>query len=373
MIDSLSPENLGGGERLAALIAMHLDPGLFDSILVSSRPSYGPVREEVEAAGVRLLALDRHGRFDAGAWKRLAQFLRRERVDVLHAHKFGSNVAGTIVGRAARVPVIVAHEHTWSYEGQPVRKLLDRNVVGHGADAFLAVSREDRRRMIEVEGVSPDKALYVPIGIAPPPPRTGRDLRAELGLPVDAPVIGTVCALRPQKRLDVLLRAAADLTGEFPALRVLIAGQGPEEGRLRALARELDIEENLVLLGFWPPADVPDFLAALDVAVNTSDFEGSPLTIMEFMAQGRPVVATAVGGTPDLIDDGVHGLLVPRRDHAAIASAVASLLRDPALRARLGEAGRARQAAEFDVRVLVRRLEALYVELLEKKRRIRST
>ncbi|MDX6452926.1 MAG: hypothetical protein QOH16_2975 [Gaiellaceae bacterium] len=368
MIDSLSPENLGGGERLAALIAMHLDPERFDRLLVSSRPSTGPLREQVEQSGVKLLALERGGKADLTAWRELVGFLRRERVDVLHAHKFGSNVWGTVVGRIARVPVIVAHEHTWSYEGQPLRKALDGLVVGRGADVFLAVSREDRRRMIELEHVPAARARYLPIGIEPPPPRTGRDLRAELGIPAGAPVIGTVCALRPQKRLDVLLDAAVLLAREFPDLHVVIAGAGPERELL--LAREV---ENVHLLGFWPPADVPDLLAALDVAVNSSDFEGSPLGIMEFMAQGRPVVATSVGGTPDLIDDGIHGLLVRRRDPGALAAAVARLLRDPELRERLGEAGRKRQAAEFDVRALVRRLEALYVELLAKKRRIRST
>jgi glycosyltransferase involved in cell wall biosynthesis len=148
----------------------------------------------------------------------------------------------------------------------------------------------------------------------------------------------------------------------------VIAGAGPERELLAARG-----VENVHLLGFWPPADVPDLLAALDVAVNSSDFEGSPLGIMEFMAQGRPVVATSVGGTPDLIDDGVHGLLVRRRDPEALAAAIARLLRDPELCQRLGEAGRKRQAAEFDVRALVRRLEALYVELLAKKRRIRSS
>lgn len=368
MIDSLSPENLGGGERLAALIAMHLDPERFDRVLISSRPSTGPLREQVEASGVELHVLERHGRFDLRTWAQLARSLHERRVDVLHAHKFGSNVAGTVVGRAARIPVVVAHEHTWSYEGQPVRKLLDGLVVGRGADVFLAVSREDRRRMIELEHVPASRARYLPIGIEPPPPRAGRDVRAELGIPADAPVIGTVCALRPQKRLDVLVDAAELLHHDFPELHVLIAGSG-SEGELIA-ARALPFVH---LLGFTAPHDVPDVIAALDVAVNSSDFEGSPLGIMEFMAQDRAVVATAVGGTPDLIEDGVHGLLVPRRDPQALADAVGRLLRDSELRERLAGAARERQASEFDVRVLVRRLEELYVELLEKKRRIRSS
>lgn len=368
LIDSLSPDNLGGAERFATVVAMKLDRERFDSVIVSTRPSEGPLVDEVRAAGIRVVDFDRSSRHDLRSWARVIAFLRRERIDVLHAHKHGSNVAGTIVGRAARVPVIVAHEHTWSYEGQRLRVLLDREIVGRGSDAFLAVSREDRRRMIEIEGVRPEKARFLPIGIATPPPPSGRDLRAELGIPGDAPVVGTVCAMRKQKALEVLVRAAAELAPAYPGLRVLIAGAGPEEEGLRALARELGVEDTVRMLGFWRPADVPDLLAALDVAVNTSDFEGSPLGVMEFMEAGVPVVATSVGGVPDLIDDGVHGLLVERRDHRGVADAIARLLRDRELAARLAEAGRERRRAEFDVDTTVRSLERLYVELLERKK-----
>lgn len=368
LIDSLSPDNLGGAERFATVVAMKLDRERFESLVVSTRSSDGPLVDEVRAAGIRVVDFERRSRYDIRSWGRLIAFLRRERIDVLHAHKHGSNVAGTIAGRAARVPVVIAHEHTWSYEGQPLRVLLDREIVGRGADAFLAVSREDLRRMIEIEGVRPEKARFLPIGIAAPPPPSGRDLRAQLGIPATAPVVGTVCALRRQKALEVLVRAAAELAPAFPGLRVLIAGGGPEEERLQMLARELGVEDTVQLLGFWPPADVPDLLAALDVAVNTSDFEGSPLGIMEFMAAGAPVVATSVGGVPDLIEDGVHGLLVDRGDHRAVAAAVGQLLSDPALAARLAEAGRERRRAEFDVDVTVRRLEQLYLELLARKK-----
>lgn len=368
MIDSLSPENLGGGERLAALIAMNLDPERYERILVSTRPSVGLVAEEVRAAGVRLVELDRSGKLAIKPWAELRALLRRERVQVVHAHKFGSNVWGTLVGRLARVPVVVAHEHTWSYEGQPLRRFLDRELVGRFADAFLAVSREDRRRMIEIEGVKPEQAVFLPIGIPPLAPPTGRDLRAELGISPAAPVLGTVCALRPQKAIDVLVRAAAELSEEQPELVVLIAGSGAEEARLRALSEELGVADRIRMLGFWEPRAVPDLLAALDVAVNTSDFEGSPLGIMEFMAAGKPIVATAVGGTPDLIDDGVHGLLVPRRDHRALAERIRTLLHDPERAAAMAERARVRQAQEFSLAALVGRLERLYDDLLARKR-----
>ena len=115
------------------------------------------------------------------AWWPLYRLLRRERIDVLHAHKFGSNLWGTAIGRMARVPVIVAHEHTWSFEGQPLRRFGDREVIARGSSAFIAVSQEDRRRMIEIEGIDPEDVMFLPNGIPAPPPPTGADVRAELG------------------------------------------------------------------------------------------------------------------------------------------------------------------------------------------------
>jgi glycosyltransferase involved in cell wall biosynthesis len=282
-------------------------------------------------------------------------------VDVLHTHKFGSNLWGTIIGRLARVPVIVAHEHTWSYEGQPLRRLADRAVIARGSSAFVAVSREDQRRMIEVEHVRPQDTIFIPNGIPAPPAASGHDVRAELGIAPDAPVIGTVSVLRPQKALDVLLRATKILVEEFPGLRVLIAGEGDRRLALEELAGELGLEDTVLFLGVR--TDVPDVLAALDVAVSSSDFEGSPLSVMEYMEAARPVVATRVGGIPDLIDDGEQGLVVEPQDPAAFAAAVAQLLRDPERARRMGERARERRRTEFDIDVMVRRLEALYEEL----------
>jgi glycosyltransferase involved in cell wall biosynthesis len=257
--------------------------------------------------------------------------------------------------------VIVAHEHTWSFEGKPWRRIGDREVIARGSSAFIAVSREDRRRMIEIEKIDPDDVMFIPNGIPAPPPPTGADVRAELGIAADAPAIGTVSVLRPQKALDVLLRATRILVDEFPALRVLIAGEGDRRFALEDLTKELKLEDNVLFLGVR--TDVPDVLEALDVAVNSSDFEGSPLSVMEFMEAGKPIVATRVGGVPDLIDDGVHGRIVEPQDPAAFAAAVAELLRDPQRARELGRRAQERRRAEFDIEVMVRRLEDLYTEL----------
>lgn len=351
---------------MAVTIAMRLDPDRFERTLCATRAAPGATFEqELRAAGVRLLSLQRRSKRELRAWWPLVSLLRRERIDILHSHKFGSNVWGTVLGRLAGVPVVLAHEQSWasaafSAAGPAVRRFFDRELIGRGADVFFAVSRADRRRMIELEGVDPARVCVMPNAIPRPEP-TGHDIRSELSIPPYAPVIGTVCQLRPEKALDLLVDAAAILRPTFPDLRVLIAGDGAEEARLHEQIASLGLDGVVRLLG--TRRDVPDVLAAVDVAVCCSDFEGTPLSVMEYMAAARPVVATRVGGLPELIEDGVHGLLFEKRDTVGLADAVGLLLRDRALRRAMGDRARDRQRREFDLESTVRRLEDLY-ELL---------
>ncbi|MDQ3936432.1 MAG: glycosyltransferase [Actinomycetota bacterium] len=359
----------GGGERLAMEISKRLDRERFEPIHCASRwhpdGDYGPANaaaaEELRAAGVRLIGLGRSSTLAVWSWAPLLRLLRRERVDVLHSHKFGSNVWGVLLARAVRVPAVVAHEHTWSYEGQPLRKFLDRELIARLSGAFVAVSHEDRRRMIEVEGIDPSDVVFVPNGIDALREGDGARVRAELGIEPGDPVIGAVAVLRPQKALDVLVRAAGELVRDHPRLRVLVAGEGPERAALEALIGELGLGATVTLLGLR--SDVPDVLAALDVAVVSSSFEGTPLAVLEYMDAGLPVVASRVGGIPDLIEHERHGLLVEPGDPAALAAAVGGLLRETERARELGRAGRERRRAEFSIDNTVRTLERMYLEL----------
>jgi glycosyltransferase involved in cell wall biosynthesis len=365
----------GGAERLAMQIAEGLDPDRFEPILCASRfsdeeRSREPVAaalSELEQAKVRFLGLDRRSKLQLWAWHPLVSLLRREQIDVLHAHKFGSNAWGVLIGRLARVPVVIAHEHSWSFEGRSMRRFIDRHVIARGSDAFVAVSREDRRRMIEVERIKPSDVVLVPNGIPTPPPPSGHDVRRELGIGPADPVIGTVGFLRPPKALHVLIRCAALLAPQFPKLKVLIAGDGEERERLESLIDELRLGETVKILGLR--ADAADIIDSLDVTVCCSDSEGSPLSVMEYMEAAKPIVATRVGGVPDLIDDGVHGLLVEPRDPDGLAAAVADLLQDRDRAVELGRRARERRRREFDLDVTVRALEKLYFELYSRSGR----
>jgi glycosyltransferase involved in cell wall biosynthesis len=355
----------GGAERLAREVVLRLDRDRFEPTLCVSRWSDERERAAADAgalaglgeAGVGFLGLRRRGTYDLASWRPLWRLLR-DGTDVLHGHKIGSNVWASVLGTLARTPAIVAHEHTWSFQGQPLRKLLDRRLIAARADAFLAVSELDRRRMIEIERIDPGKVIFVPNGIPEPPAPGGGDIRRELGVDAGTPIVGTVCALRPQKALPVLIEAAAFLARRFAGVRVLIVGDGPEREALEARIAELGLAATVILLGHRD--DVRDLIRAFDVAVCSSDFEGTPLSVLEYMQASLPIVATRVGGIPDIIADGSEGILVEPRESGALADATARLLEDRGLAARLGASARERQLAEFDIDVTVRAVERIY-------------
>jgi glycosyltransferase involved in cell wall biosynthesis len=357
-----------GAEHVAMQLLLDADPERFRRSLCVTRPPLSGYRDEMEAnlervaaAGVDVLRIDRWSRADLWSWSELVKYLRAERVDLIHAHKFGSNAWGSLIGRVVGVPVVIAHEQTWSFEGQPVRRLIDRHVVGRLADVVIAVSEADRRRMTEVVGIPPERIVLIPNGVPPIELVTGDGIRSSLGLSAEAPVLVQTTVLRAQKAIDVMLRALAMLRQSVPSVRLLVVGSG-DQTELRGVAAQLGVEQAVSFLGHRD--DVGAILAAADVGVLSSDFEGCPLSVLEYMAAGLPVVATAVGGLPQQVEDGETGFLVPRRDPAALASAIARVLADRPLARQMGERGRVRQHELYSSQTMATRVYELYDELL---------
>jgi glycosyltransferase involved in cell wall biosynthesis len=355
----------GGGERFAVDVATGLDAARFDSTLCVTRPSPRETLDEVRARGVRVLELGRRSRLSLTPWGRLVALLRSERVDVLHSHKFGSNAWSAVVARAAGVPVFVAHEHSWSYTGDRLRIVVDRRVIAPRAAALVAVCEHDRSRMAEIERIDRARIAVCANGIAATRPRDPGLLRRELDVPAGVPVVGIVAGLRREKRVDLALEALARVRRDVSGVVLAIVGDGPERPRLEALARELGLGDGVRFLG-WR-RDATDLAAGFDVALLTSDREGCPLAVLEYMALARPIVATRVGGVPDLVRHGSEALLVEPGDAEALAAATRALLRDRRRAAGLGAAAARRQAVEFGLAHAVRRLEDLYERLLAER------
>ncbi|MCO5325478.1 MAG: glycosyltransferase [Solirubrobacterales bacterium] len=368
LLDSL--ENPGGGERLAIENAARLDPERFSRALCLTRwsdefetqePAAGMLAR-LRSDGVEIIPVRRRGRWSLRAWLPLLRKLRDEDVRVLHGHLFGSNVWAAIFGTLMRTRAVVAHEHMWAYENGGARPLVDRFVIGRLVDAFVAVSGEGMRQMLEIEKVPEGKVVLVPNGVPPRPGGSGARARAAFEIEEGIPLVVSVGHLRPEKAFEVLVEAASLLPERHRGTRFLIAGEGGERAKLEDLRGRLDVSESVLIPG--ARSDVADILAAADVAVCCSDFEGGPLSVMEYMEAGLPVVATEVGGLPELVREDETGLLVPPRDPAALAAGLTRLLDDPSLRRRLGEEGRRLQAELYGIDAWIRRLEALYSSLL---------
>lgn len=362
LIDTL---RAGGAERAMVGLATSLPRDRYAVTVCATRANDGPLLEPLLAAGVRYETLGRSGRWDLAPFRRLSRLLREERFDVLHAHKFGSNLWGSLVGRLSGTPVIVAHEHSWAYSGDAKRRILDGQVIGRLADVMVAVSTRDRERMTSVEGIPPSKTVFIPNAFVPRAPQDARtDVRAELGIASDATVVGTLAVLRAEKRLDVMLEAFARVTGEAGDAHLVVGGYGPMMEQWQALAERLGVAERVHWLGMRE--DVEDVLAAVDVAVMSSEREGMPLFAFECMASRTPLVTTDVGGLRDVFPDGQGAVLVPPGDAAALGDAIQTLVSDPARCAALADEAHERMP-DFSPERAAQRVSALYEELLERR------
>ena len=362
LIDNLH-EGVGGAERFVVGLATQLAAERYAVTVCTTRQARGPVLEALLDGGVRHFSLDRHSRRDLLRFRRLAGELRAHPPQVLHAHKFGSNVWGTLFGRLFRVPVVIAHEQTWSYEGNPLRKLIDGRLIGRLSTAFVAVSTADADRMVSLEGVPAERVVMIPNAYIPSWQSPGSDwsLRAELGLAEDAELIGTAAMLRPQKAQHVLVDAFAELATRRPRAHLVIAGEGECRAALEAQIASRGLEGRAHLLGHRDDTDA--IIGDLDVAALSSDYEGTPLFAFECFACRTPLVATEVGGLRDIVEDGVTGRLVPRRDPVALAQAIEALLGDPGRRSALAASAEQRLDA-FRMPQIAERFAELYERLL---------
>jgi glycosyltransferase involved in cell wall biosynthesis len=364
----LAQDLRGGAERFAIGLATHLPRDRFEPWICGTRELDPGTAARLTEMDIPHLNLARKTKRDVYRMWELAALLRRERIDVIHAHKFGSNLWGTLIGRACGVPVIIAHEHGFQYERQPLRVWLDGRVIGRLATRFVAASATDAERMMDVEHVPPEKVVLMPWSPHLPHLSSGGDLRAELQLGADTPIVAIACVLRPVKAVSVLLEAHARVLARVPEAHLVIAGDGACRAELDRFARELSIDDSVHILGFRE--DVDSILRAADVGALSSDSEGTPMFIAECMASNLPLVATAVGGVPDLVEDGETGLLVPPRDPGALADGIVRLLMHPEERQRLA-AGARRRLADFTIDAVAARFGELY-ERLAREAGVRS-
>jgi glycosyltransferase involved in cell wall biosynthesis len=351
----------GGAEQLLLSGVPYLDTASYRYQFAYLLPWKDSLVPELTGAGFAVHCLE--GARGPGWAGRLRALVRREGIGLVHVH---SPVAAAgvraVAGRRTRV---VYTEHNLWDRYHPATWAANLATFPRN-DHVFAVS-ETVRQSIRYPG--PLRLLPMPPletlhhGLDPAAlPVPGRDgVRAELGIPEDAPVVGSVANFKAAKDHATLLRAAAQVRQAIPSVRFVLVGQGPLEAETRRLAGQLGLDQTVVFAGFR--TDATRLMAGFDAFALSSTYEGLPIALIEAMAVGCPAVVTRVGGTPEVVTDGVHGFLVPPRDPAALAAGLTRLLGDRALRDGLGQAAAAR-AQDFDIRTAVRRMEQVYARLL---------
>jgi glycosyltransferase involved in cell wall biosynthesis len=292
---------------------------------------------------------------------RFIRFLRRERIDVLQVYFSDSTYFGVLCGWLARVRHILRTRNNLGYSLTPWGRRLGR-LCNRVVNCTIANCEACRQSLLADEGPAPESVMVMENGV---------DLARFLEVPpvemrTGPPRVGMVGNLRPVKNPELLVRAAAEVCRSHPETTFAIAGEGELRPILHQQIRTLSLGDRFHLPG--ATADVPGFLAKLDVGVLCSRSEGMSNAVLEYMAAGRPIVATAVGGNVELIDDGETGLLVPPDDSRAFASAIVRVLKDRALAARLGAAARRRAIERHSREAMVRRFEEFYESLAVSRR-----
>jgi glycosyltransferase involved in cell wall biosynthesis len=370
---------LGGSSENTIASCVALDRAGYDCLLATSfRESDGSSLADARRRGCRVVDIPALGRevaplADLTALAELVRLIRRERPAIVHTHTSKAGFIGRLAAVIARVPAVIHQPHGHIFYGyfSPRRTAVFTTLERWAArwtDRIITLTDRGTDEHLARDIGCAEQYVAVPSGVptdelrAAAPPRGGA--RARLGLDPDAFVVVGLGRLVPIKGFDLLARALPAVVAQIPSARVLLVGDGAERAYLGAIASSMGVTERLQMTG--ETEDMTSYLAAADVVAVPSRNEGMGRVIVEAMALGLPVVATAVGGIPDVVTDGECGRLVEPEDVDALGAALIELGRDPALRRKLGEAA-VRRAEAFSTAVASEKLLAVYASLVRAK------
>ena len=353
----------GGAEEHVLTLLRGLDRRKFEPHLVCTPEVAEQIRRDLPD-DVALTPIRLRRPRQVGQAARLAGLLHARRVDVLHSHLFYASLFASPIGSFCRVSLIVETPHIREHWRGGVKGhfVVDR-AVARFVDRYIAVSRANAQYLIQDKRLPREKITVIHNGCDlsrfDPSTPAPAGLRAQLGIRADDPILLVAGRLEPQKGHGILLEALPQVRAHFPRVRLICAGEGALRGELEELARALRLDDAVRFVGFQ--RDITPWLALADVTVLPSRYEGLPLVAIESLAAGRPMVATSVDGTPEVIVHERTGLTVEPGSPDRLALAICRLLGSPEERARMATAGRAWVVEHFDQREQVRRTEELYL------------
>jgi glycosyltransferase involved in cell wall biosynthesis len=358
---------VGGAERLLEAAIPHLDHERFDYQVAYFLPWKSALVPPFVAARIPVHDLRMRLAGDPRVLGRLVGLMRREQIDLVHAHLPVAGIWGRIAARLAGVRRVVYTEHNVPERYTLVTRELNRRTYRMN-DVVVAVSDEVRRGIAGYAGARPTIVTIrnaVDVDAIAATPVESAAVRREFGFPPDALLVTAVGNLTPKKGHVHLLAAARRVVVGCPSARFLIVGHGPLADDLRAEAARSGLNGSLVFAGFRP--DAVRLMAASDLFVLSSLFEGLPVTLLEAMALGKPSVVTRAGGIPEVTDER-SSIIVPPGDVDALIGAIGALLDSPDRRARMGVAAQEQARSRYGVPQMVRAIEQIYTGLLQERR-----
>lgn len=351
----------GGAERMISTLAAALNQGQVRVIVGLFRSGW--LQAECERFGVRTIVIPIAGvlglQWFLGYW----DLIRKERVALIHAHEFSAIVCGWILAKMAGVP-LVATVHGKNYFWEKWRRRVAYRIVSRYG-SLVAVSADLKRFICEKVGVVEERVQVIYNGVPPAQlvtEESAQTCKAELAIVGRYPVLGVVGSLYPVKGHRFLISAMPEIIRRWPGAVLLVIGRGELEASLKAQAEQLGIGANIRFLGMRQ--DVPRLLSVLDAFVLPSLSEGLSLALLEAMASGKPVVATAVGGNPELVDEGQTGFLVASENAGSLATKLIELLQDSLMMQRFSAQGAKRVHQLFSLEQMVIQYRGLYETLL---------
>jgi glycosyltransferase involved in cell wall biosynthesis len=369
VIDGLS---MGGAERLMVPILKHLNRTDFDAYICALQSKDGnPMAEEIRALGIPVDCLEIKHLRDLNTLPRLIKYLKRMGADLVHTQLEFANILGTISAKCLRLPSVCTIHVMPSLDIKTKSKLhqkLEWFVLKYFCDRVISVSEEAREYHLHISGAYPDQVATIYNGID----LSGFlsldwelervNVREELGIPMDAKVLTTVAVLRPQKGIQYMIRALPAVLASNPNAYYLIVGDGPHRSTLIEEVRKAKVNDRVIFAGMRK--DVPRLLSASDIFVLPTLTEALPTVLAEAMAAKLPIVASRVGGIPEMINNKQNGCLVEPEDLAGLANACMHLLNDAKERATLGAEGWNIVNQKFNIERQVDKLEELYMNQL---------
>ncbi len=367
LIDGLS---MGGAERLMAPMLKYLSRDHFDPYVCALQLKDGnPMADELRALGVPVECLQIKRLRDLDAIPRLTGYLKDIGADLVHTQLEAANILGNISAKLVGLPSVCTIHVMPSLEVKTKTRIHQRVewfILRHFCDRVISVAEEARRYHIKISGSSEKQVTTIYNGIDLSPflsmdaARERAAVRAELGIPPDALVLITVAVLRPQKGIQYMIRALPDILASTPEVYYLVVGGGPHETVLREEVQAAGMNGRVIFAGMR--TDVPRLLAASDVFVLPTLTEALPTVLAEAMAARLPIVASRVGGVPEMITDGQNGALVEAEDTRGLAAACSRLLASPETRAAYGAEAWKTVNRKFSIERQVDQLKELYLE-----------